>query len=328
MRTALLSGLFVAIGFAATAQLTLLPQVGFENSKTNISFNDLSSFSPLGVKFSPQVSLRMDYRFKQGHGPWLGVSTSRSTVSYSFSNPESAMNIYSATAGDMQVRIEGGYMYSFKPVYFNRGNSQKQTTASSSVQQRTSNSTTTARKSCGSQKSTASRSHCSQNKSSYSYYSGHCNSSGEKQKLAKKEKGTWMRIQPLIGMGYVPSMPSTLVTKTGSGQTTYEYAGGNWNTALLAGTGFEFGRKNQVLFNVSLNYFKGLGNLEERSITTVSGTKTTTTRMNSEASGWNMKVGIPFTLAKKPAVRATQQRIKKDCGQYRIQYRCTQKIRI
>jgi hypothetical protein len=99
MRNATLTILcFVAIGYAANAQrFSLLPQVGFENSKTKISFNDLRSFSPLGIKFSPQPGLRLNYSSKQGHGFFLGAASSRSIVSFSFSDPENGMNSFIAT---------------------------------------------------------------------------------------------------------------------------------------------------------------------------------------------------------------------------------------
>ena len=101
MRTAMITGMIAVFGYAASAQFSLLPQVGFENSRTNISYNNLRDFSPLGVKFSPQASLRMDYKFKKGHGPFLGLSSSRSLVSFSFSDPENGRNVFNATTGDI-----------------------------------------------------------------------------------------------------------------------------------------------------------------------------------------------------------------------------------
>src|SRR5215475_5937641 len=111
MRAAALTLLcFVASVYAANSQrFSLLPQVGFENSKTNISYNHLSDFSPIGIKFSPQASLRLNYSSKQGHGFYLGVASSRSIVHFSFTDPESGMNNFKAVAGNMQLRLEGGY---------------------------------------------------------------------------------------------------------------------------------------------------------------------------------------------------------------------------
>ncbi len=331
MRNAALTSALVVLGYAATAQLSLLPQVGFENSKTNITFNDLGSFSPLGVKFSPQVGLRLDYKFKQGHGPWIGLTSSRSQVSYTFNNPEIGMNVYSASVGDMQLRIEAGYQHSFKPIYFNQNNSstsekEKQRKVQKVTSVKAPQQITIVRRGCsGKEEVVVVKSHCTQQRS---VASNHC---GDKsKKVAKKEKGPWIRIQPSLGIGVIPSVPADITSKGQGSQTSYEYKAGNWNTALLAGTGFEFGRNNQRLFTVSINYFKGIGNLDKQSITTISGTKSTTTTFQSEVSGWNMKVGIPFTLAKKPHQRSRSEQKKKECGQDKSEYKskCSGKIRI
>src|SRR5687767_14489346 len=188
MRTAMITGLVAVFGYAASAQFSLLPQVGFENSRTNISYNNLNDFSPLGVKFSPQASLRMDYKFKKGHGPFLGVSSSRSLVSFSFSDPDNGMNIFNATTGDMQLRLEGGYQYSSKPIYFNKNKSQRSSVSSKSSYYKTSGQ----KKSCGTEYTSRSSSSCGKTK--IESYSSRCGSSNKiKQTMAKKEKGSWMR---------------------------------------------------------------------------------------------------------------------------------------
>jgi hypothetical protein len=97
-------------------KLSLTPQVGFENSKTSVNYNELGSFAPLGGEFNPQVSLRLDYKFKQGFGPYFGASTSRSVVLYSFNDIENGMNLYNATKANMQVRMEAGYQFTTKPI--------------------------------------------------------------------------------------------------------------------------------------------------------------------------------------------------------------------
>ena len=309
MRTAALILLFfVAFGYAAKSQrFSLLPQVGFENSKTKVSYNG-SSFAPLGVKFSPQASLRLNYASKPGHGFFVGLATSRSTVSFSFTDPETGMNNFAATTGNMQVRLEGGYQFNSKPIPLGKS---KQTASNSK-----SNSQSTG-------------------KSGNHSYSGHscchrsyssCGSSN-KNKESRKSKGTWVRIQPSIGMGYIPFVQNDVVTKSQGGQTVYEYRAGNWNTALLAGAGFEFGKKNARLFTVSFNYFKGLGNLGSETISSQSGPKTVTTTLQSSVSGWDMRIGIPFTLKKSsPKNKKTEShQYKSPCGQYRVIYRCGNK---
>jgi hypothetical protein len=316
MRTAALTLLsLVAFGYAAMSQkFSLLPQVGFENSKTNINYNDLRSFSPLGVKFSPQVSLRLSYASKQGHGFFIGVASSRSIVSFSFTDPENGMNNFLATTGNMQLRLEGGYQFNTQPIHFN--NKAKQPSAEKGT------ATNAAKTGCG---SNYSRSSCTRSSAS----SHHCctNANKAKSQVQGKDRGTWVRIQPSIGMGYIPAVKTDVITKTQAGETSYEYRAGNWNTALITGAGFEFGRKNTRLFTVSINYFKGLGHLDGQTISSLSGAKTVTTTLESSVSGWNMKIGIPFTLGtKKPAIKnrtekKTEQQ-KSGCGQYRIMYRC------
>lgn len=303
MRAAALPILFFVAGsLAANAQrFSLLPQVGFENSTTNISYNDLSSFAPEGMKFSPQASLRLNYSSKQGHGFFVGVASSRTTVLFSFADPETGMNQFSSTAANMQFRFEGGYQFNSKPIALGKSGSSKSTSA---------------KKQCGDYKPSscqkASASRCGSSKSSPAA-----------AKSSSAPKGSWMRIQPSIGMGYNPFTMDNVVSTTKNGQAVTEYRAGNWNTALIVGTGVEFGRGKDRLFTVSLNYFKGLGNLDEQDMVLTSGTKAVHTRLDSKVSGWNMRVGIPFTLAKKPATKkAKTAPAKKHCGQYKVIYRC------
>ncbi|MBC7948083.1 MAG: hypothetical protein H7Y42_09415 [Chitinophagaceae bacterium] len=314
MRTAAFTLLcFVAFGNAMNAQrFSLLPQVGFENTKTSISYNQLSSFAPLGTKFSPQASLRLNYASKLGHGFFLGAATSRSLVSFSFSNPETGMNQFKAATGSMQLQLEGGYQFNSKRI--NLGKSQATNAKSKS--------SSTAKKSCGS--SAQKSSGCS--KSYSSSYSNRCGSKQAKNPTLAKNRGSWMRIQPSVGMGFIPAVQTDVVSKTQGSVTTYEYRAGNWQTGLIAGTSFEFGKNNTRKFTVSLNYFKGLGNLDEQSMTTSDGVKAITTSLKSNVSGWNMRIGIPFSLTKKPTVKKTEKKTferKVSCGQTIIRYRCS-----
>jgi hypothetical protein len=301
--------LVVASVFATNAQrFSLLPQVGFENSKTTISYNDLRSMAPLGVKFTPQGSLRLNYASKQGHGFFVGAATSRHTISYNFTDLETGMTNFSATTGNMQVRFEGGYQFNSKAISLNKS-------------AKSSGKNSEAKKKC---ETASAKSGCRSSQT----YSSRCGGSKAKQPaLAKNNKGSWMRIQPSIGMGFIPSVRNDVVTKVQNAQTTYDYRAGNWNTAIIAGTGFEFGRKNTRLFTVSINYYKGLGNLNTETISAQSGTKNVTAALNSATSGWDLRVGIPFTLggpkaAKKPKTEKKPQ-IKRSCGQSRIIYRCS-----
>src|SRR4026207_732890 len=111
MRSVALMGILFIASAVNAQRLSLTPQVGFENSKTSITYNNLQSFAPLGGEFNPQVSLRLDYKFKQGFGPYLGFSSSRSVVLYSFSDLENGMSVFNATKANMQLRMEAGYQF-------------------------------------------------------------------------------------------------------------------------------------------------------------------------------------------------------------------------
>jgi hypothetical protein len=308
MRSATLTGiLFIASTIVMNAQkLSLTPQVGFENSKTSINYNNLGFFAPLGTEFNPQLSLRLDYKFKQGFGPYFGISTSRSVVLYSFSDIENGMNSYNATNGNMQVRMEAGYQYTIKPILFNRskGSTQIKTSGKSS---------------CGNY---SYRSNCSGGL--YSHGSCCQSKSNSTRKAESKNKGGWFRLQPSAGIGFIPSPKTDVISKTEGGQTVYEYRAGNWNTAFMTGMGFEFGRNKQRLLSVSVNYFTGIGNLDKQTISDVSGTKANYTNLESKASGWNMRIGIPFTLAEKGTSKQKNvNRTKKTscCERIRLEYK-------
>ncbi len=292
MRNAALILFFVALGYVANSQrFSLLPQVGFENSKTKISYNDLASFSPVGVKFTPQASLRLNYSSKQGHGFFLGAATSRSVVSFNFTDPETLRNNFSATAGSLQLRLEGGYQFSSKPISLNKSKG-----ASAGNEEK---------KDCRFSSRCCSRNSCNSKTNSY-----------------RKNSSSWVRIQPSVGMGFIPAVKNDVVTKSQAGQTTYQYNAGNWQTALIAGAGFEFGKGSTRKLAVSLNYIKGLGNLDEQTITSVSGGKTVTTILESVSSGWNLRLGIPITLKSNPRTNNKTEHHRNGCGQYRMIYRC------
>jgi hypothetical protein len=314
MRTAALV-LFTFVAFCLTAdaqRFSLLPQVGFENSKATISYNGLRSFAPQGVKFSPQGSLRLNYTSKQGHGFFAGVASSRSIVSFSFTDPEKGMTDFIATTGNMQLRLEGGYQFNTKPLLLKGSNKD--------TSKKPGQKTLTNKRSCS--RTAGDRGQCIRSAAA----SHHCcgNKTSSSKSLQSKSKGSWVRIQPSIGMGFIPSVKTDVLAKTNSGQTMYEYRAGNWNTALIAGTAFEFGRSNNRLFTVSINYFKGIGNLGTQTINTVVGTKSVATTLQSAVSGWNMRVGIPFSLVPKMPAKVKQQQ-KTGCMQYRINYRCSQR---
>jgi len=300
MRPAILICLFGVSGYAANAQFSILPQLGLENSKTAVSVNKQDFVSPLGGTWSPQAAMRFDYTFKKGHGPFVGLATSRSIVKYDFSDLQTAMTAYTASRGKTQLRFEGGYQVSTKPIYFTKA-------------------ATTSSVTSHCQKS---EQHMGCNRSVA--HSGCGNRTNKTMAAAKpKDTRTWMRIQPSAGVAYVPGAPRADVYE--AEPAVYRYNAGNWTTAFVTGVGFEFGKGTQRKYIISLNYLKGLGNLDTKNITTLVGNKPTTTSMKSTASSWNVRMGIPISFGKKQSVPKHQAvektyNVEKRCGQYMMQY--------
>jgi hypothetical protein len=308
-RAALTSLLFVALGYAASAQFSLTPKFGLEQSRTSVEYNDLSSYAPLGTLSSPQVALRLDYKFKKFHGPFVGLATSRSVISYSFADPETGMTDYNASRGDMQLRIETGYQFSFKPIYFNKSNSSK------SVYKSSSSNTNVVKSRCG---SSATKYQC-----------------GSKSAKYKKDNRMNMRIQPLAGFAFITNPKTGVSSGIENGEAVTKYNAGNWNTAFLTGADFEFGKGSRRIFVVGFQYLKGLGNMESETITTTSTNKTTTTNLESEASAWNITLGFPITLGKNKSPKQVAVRQKevqtvqepKKTYQYKYKGPCGSKYR-
>src|SRR5438309_1335565 len=137
MRKSALLLIVAAYGYAANAQFTLRPQIGFEIPVTKISYNNSPYFRP-AEQVLPQAGIRAEYAFKGGFGPYMSVSTHRPTVDYSFTNPETGAVNYSATAGNLQAQLQAGVQYSSKPLSLSGKSSktpsaQKTTSATNSI---------------------------------------------------------------------------------------------------------------------------------------------------------------------------------------------------
>jgi hypothetical protein len=306
MRPTILLCLLIMFTGITNAQFTLTPQAGFENQQTSVKVNNNAAFSPLGTRLSPQAGIRVDYKNKQGHGIFVGMATSRSITKFSFSDPEAAMNNYTASKGNTQFRMEGGYQFSTKPIYFKKSVSANKSSANHYKKN-------TSTKSC-----------------LYSMMRSSCGSKANKTSAARPaNNNTWVRVQPSVGVAYIPFAPTSQIMSTSQGtQSGYKYNAGNWQTALITGVGLEFGRNTQSKFMLSVNYLKGMSNLGAKTVTTVSGSKTVTTSFKSDASAWNVRVGIPVTLSKKKTVVKEEPVIEKPyykqenkCGQYKSMYR-------
>lgn len=293
----LICTLMVLAASMTSAQLTLLPQFGFDRSKSNIQINNSSQFSPLDNSTFIKANLKLDYRFKGGHGPYVALGSSPGVVEYTFSDPLSAMNNFKAAAGSLQWRIEAGYQHSFQPITFKK-RKKINAVAAEPV-------STVRKKSCGSYSSR---------------YRSHC---GSQKKGPTKNNQLNMRIQPSIGFAYLPSVTDGLISKGSS----YQYNAGNWNTAFVSGIGFEFGKGRERLMTLSISYTKGIGNLGSETITTMQNGKATTTSFESSTANWGLTVGVPFSLTKiKKAVKKSSYS-KKSCAESKtIIRKCVKKI--
>ncbi|MEJ7736497.1 MAG: hypothetical protein WKF97_03635 [Chitinophagaceae bacterium] len=311
MRPAMLTGIvFVAFTYAASAQkFSLLPQLGLENTRTTLKYNNLSCFSPLGSVIAPKLGARLEYQSKKLHGAFAGIATNRSVVSLRSSDPGSGLQSFKSSASNLRPQLEAGYQVSTKPIYFNksRSNTKSRTLISKSTKINEYKYTS---KRCG---ASSVKSHC-----------GKSSSISKSAAKSSKNKGWFMSIKPSVGAAFVPGIKADVITSTEGSKTFYTFNAGNWNTALIAGAAFEFGSHNQKNFTVSVNHLRGVGNLGRKTMTTASEGKTMVTHFNSSVSNWNITAGIPINLSKKKTPQVRQKAEPKThnyenkCWQYRM----------
>lgn len=304
MRKAALAGLvFVACAFATNAQLSVTPRVGIEKASTCVQYNNTSGISPMASNYSPQVGLRMDYLINKSHGPFAGVSSNRSVVTYEFINPETGDKEFTASQGDWKLRLEAGYQFSSKPIAL--GKTTKQPAAKTPA---------------------ASQNPCAARKMMLAIAG------------AAKDPAMNLRIQPYAGMAFVPNPETAISSAFRSNETVYQYSAGNFTSAIITGINLAFAKGNVTKFVIGLQYLHGLGNLSEETLTTQFDNKQLNTQLSSSASAWNVTVGMPLTFTKsKPAaikskveapakvmepVKAEAQKpaaapAKKQCGYYK-----------
>jgi len=312
MRKAALAGLvFVACGFATNAQLSVTPRVGIEKSSTHVKYNNTSCISPMSSNISPQIGLRADYLFNKTHGPFAGVATNRSMVTYEFTNPETGDKEFTASQGDWRLRLEAGYQYSTKPISLAKKAKQLAVNASDAAQHP-----------CAARRMM------------------------QAAATAVQKSDLNLRIQPYAGMAFIPNSQTAIITGSRSNETVYQYNAGNWSTALITGVNFAFAKGSTNKFVVGVQYLAGLGNMNEETLTTPLETKQLNTQLSSSTSLWSVTVGMPlsFTRPKQaviksnleapakaqpvkveaqnpvPAVAPAATPAKKSCGYYK---RCT-----
>lgn len=267
-KAALASLVFVACGFATSAQLSVTPKVGFEQTFTSVQYNNASGISPMCSNVSPQVGLRAAYLFNKAHGPFVGVATNRSLVTYAFTNPETGDKTFTASQGDWRMRFEAGYLVSSKPIAL--GKAAKQPAAKTPAYQSP----------CAARRMQASAA------------------------AAAKKSVMNLRIQPFAGMAFVPN-PQTAINTVNSNETVYQYNAGNWTSAFITGVNLAFAKGDAGKFVIGLQYMKGIGNLGTETLTTpLDNSKQLNTQLSSSSSAWNLTVGMPLSFSKgKPAVQ-------------------------
>jgi len=320
MRTKL-TCLFVIISFVANAQFRLQPQIGMENSRTTVKVNDLPSFAPLGLQFAPRIAMRMEYKFKKGHGPFLGVATSSPYIGLNFTDPQSANTNFYTTKQNLQFRFEGGYQVSSKPIYFSKPVTvtQVRTYSYNGGDHR-----------CGESAKTLSSGEGETLSSAKTGCSHSCQRSCTKTNTLRtmvtrtQNKGWFMRIVPSAGVALIPTVNNDIeTTPAGASQTNYKYKAGAWNTAFITGAGFEFGTNKRTKFILNANYLKGLGNLDTKTINHISNGKSVTTSLKSNASSWNVSIGIPISFTKQKS-----ETVIKHCEKIMYQGKCGQHYKI
>ncbi|MEO7983907.1 MAG: hypothetical protein ABI688_07490 [Bacteroidota bacterium] len=273
----------VIVTMTASSQLALVPSFGIESARPMVSVNNNSFIMPPSSQLRPQAGIRLDYKFKTGHGIFAGLSTSNTSIAFNFTSPELSGVSYFTNRPATQLRLEGGYQFTTKPLVFKNNAPAKR-----SCQQRRSccsrtGSSLIKRPGCG---MSMQRSSCCQS------------SHSAKAKQVEKRSMLSVRFQPQVGMAYIPSVKNDFETSLKAGQLTYTYNAGNYNTALLAGVGFEFAKGRNKIFQVNVQYLKGVGNLDNTTLTTNAGTKSTETNFASRVSAWKLSIGVPLSFSK------------------------------
>ena len=305
-KAALTSLVFVACGFATNAQLSVSPRVGIEQAFNCVKYNNTSCINPISPNISPQVSVRADYLFNKVHGPFVGIASNRSLVTYEFTNPETGDKEFTSSQGDWKLRLEAGYQVSSKPISLGKTAKQPATTVS-----------------------TANLSPCA--------------AARMQQVMATtvpQKPVMSLRIQPYAGMAFVPNPEQAVTTTVKSGETVYQYNAGNWTSAFITGVNLAFAKGTVNKYVLEIQYLKGIGNMHTETFNTSTENKLVTTQLSSSSAAWNINVGIPLSFSKNkqpvaaiskavvPAKAETPAKVetpktaetkpvKKSCGYYR-----------
>jgi hypothetical protein len=282
MKIIVLTGTLLLAGATSHAQLSFLPQVGFEQSRTTLNYNSLSTS---GANGNLRAALKMDYRLKGGHGPYVNLGTSAAPIKFWFDNTGQLVKGMQQAKDNLQFRMEAGYQYTSKAIRFGKAKNKMNNPATESFTE-----TTMQKQSCGS-----------------SSYKSHCASKRKVAKTPLRDNTLNMRLQPSVGLAYLPAAEES-IKQTANG---VEYNATNWKTAVVPAMGFEFAKGQQRFLTLTVFYTKPLG-MQEESFTSATGNKAITTTLSPKASTWGMTVGVPFSFSKSNAAKTKQ--VKKDCS--------------
>jgi len=291
MKPAAILGLVLLTTASASAQFTLTPQIGFDLSKTTIGFNFSDNNYANPKAFSPlgsKASLKASLRgdYRFKKGHGVFGAIGTSPAVVEFSFDNPT------TASRNYKASTGALQWRLEAGY--QFTSKKINLQKSSGKEKTSKA----------EAKTCSHFGCGARKSS-----------------AKENNNLNLKLQPSVGFAYLPVIKDDIVQEGGS----YKYNAGNWNTGIVTGLGFELGKGRDRLFSVNVFYTKGIGNLDDKTITQYFSSKPYTTGFNSKTSSWGMTIGVPFGFAKqhKPAAKSNQksnqqkQNCRSRCEQYR-----------
>jgi hypothetical protein len=279
MKPTLLIGCALLAGTASHAQFSLLPYAGFEQSNNSLRYG--SGYSAAAVNGNLKAGLRADYRLKGGHSPFVNFTTSPAPVSFRFDRAGSLLNAAEAVRGNLQFRLEAGYLYNSKPIALGKKK------AASPPSQEAVTVTRVRKSKCG----------------SYTYKS-HCGSKTKSMQAIPENKTLNMRLQPALALAYLPSSSETIRHTTNG----FEYTAGTWKTALVPSLGFAFARGNKPLFTLTAFYTRALGQPEELALTQVES-KIVQTPLQQRTATWGLSLGLPISFAKNkaPQVKALSE---------------------
>ena len=294
MKPALLTSFLLFIAAASLhAQLSFLPQAGFEQSRTNLMYGNGLSASDMSSNF--KAALKIDYRLKGGHSPFINITTSPAPMSFAFNNLGTLENNYQAAKANLRLRLEAGYQYSSLPIRLGKKSSSVKAPSTDVA-----NAVAMQHHGCGAM---VARSRC-----------------GNKRQMNKGPLDNMlnMRLQPALAFAYIPSSAQRI------NQTTdgFTYTAGTWKTAVVPSMGFEFDKGRQRLFTLTVFYTKPLEEAEAMG-TISSGIKAINVPLEPTTSTWGLTVGIPFGFTK-AAHKTTSYRTEvKHCERGSSYRRCS-----